>query len=96
MARYHRKGIPVLGEFEPLARKGDDRLLARCAAVLRLAEQLERPRDQTVQGTRLELRDGRVDLRLEAEADVTIARWAAERQGELFELAFGRELRVSG
>ena len=41
-ARYHRKGQPGLGEFAPLARKGDDALLARCSAVLRLAEQLER------------------------------------------------------
>jgi exopolyphosphatase/guanosine-5'-triphosphate,3'-diphosphate pyrophosphatase len=37
-----------------------------------------------------------VEIRLEADEDVTIARWAAERQGDLFERAFGRELRVSG
>ena len=42
MARYHRKGSPTLGELAPLMRKGDDELLARCSALLRLAEQLER------------------------------------------------------
>ena len=39
--------------------------------------------------------DGHVVLRLEADEDVTVARWAAERQRDLFERAFGRELRVS-
>jgi exopolyphosphatase/guanosine-5'-triphosphate,3'-diphosphate pyrophosphatase len=95
MARYHRKGSPGLGEFAPLAREGDEELLARCAAVLRLAEQLERPRDQTVHGARVELVDGRAELHLEHSEDVTVARWAAERQRDLFERAFGRELRIA-
>ena len=48
LARYHRKGSPGLGEFAALARDGDEELLERCAALLRMAEQLERARDQTV------------------------------------------------
>ncbi len=94
-ARYHRKGQPGLGEFAPLARKGDDALLARCSAALRLAEQLERPRDQTVRHARVVVEDGRVELRLEAKADVTISRWAAQRQADLFRRAFGKELTVT-
>jgi exopolyphosphatase/guanosine-5'-triphosphate,3'-diphosphate pyrophosphatase len=94
IARYHRKGLPALGELAPLARRGDERLLARCAAVIRLAEQLERPRDQTVEGARVAVVDGHVELALEHTADVTVARWAAQRQGDLFERAFGRELRI--
>jgi exopolyphosphatase/guanosine-5'-triphosphate,3'-diphosphate pyrophosphatase len=69
-------------------------MLARCSAVLRLAEQLERPRDQTVQGTDVAVHDGTVELRLRSEEDVTVARWAAARQAELFARAFGRELSV--
>jgi exopolyphosphatase / guanosine-5'-triphosphate,3'-diphosphate pyrophosphatase len=95
IARYHRKGTPSLGEFEPLARKGDERLLARAAATLRLAEQLERSRDQTVRSTRIDVRDGQVRLELEATEDVTIARWAAERQRDVFARAFGRELTIA-
>jgi exopolyphosphatase/guanosine-5'-triphosphate,3'-diphosphate pyrophosphatase len=95
MARYHRKGAPQLGEFAPLGRPGDERLLARCAAILRLAEQLERARDQAVRHAHVALRDGDVDLRLEADGDVTIARWAAERHRDLFRTAFGRRLTVS-
>jgi exopolyphosphatase / guanosine-5'-triphosphate,3'-diphosphate pyrophosphatase len=92
MARYHRKGSPGLGEFAPLAREGDEALVERCSAVLRLAEQLERPRDQTVEGLAVEVEDGQVALRLEHTEDVTVARWAAERQRDVFKKAIGREL----
>ena len=47
-ARYHRKGNPGLGEFSALARDGDEELLNRLAAAVRIAEQLERSRDQAV------------------------------------------------
>ena len=47
-ARYHRKGNPGLGEFAALARPGDEALLNRIAAAVRIAEQLERSRDQAV------------------------------------------------
>ena len=92
LARYHRKGSPGLGEFSALARDGDEALVERCAAVLRLAEQLERPRDQTVEGLAVEVEDGQVALQLQHSEDVTVARWAAERERELFEKALGREL----
>ena len=93
-ARYHRKGTPTLGEFASLAREGDEELLTRVAAAVRIAEQLERSRDQAVRAFDVDVRNGRVELRLRADEDVTIARWATERQGDVFKLAFGRELRV--
>jgi exopolyphosphatase/guanosine-5'-triphosphate,3'-diphosphate pyrophosphatase len=94
-ARYHRKGQPGMREFAPLARKGDEELLARCSAILRIAEQLERPRDQTVQHAEVVVTDGRVELRLRSRSDVTVSRWGAQRQADLFRRAFGRELDVS-
>ena len=95
MARYHRKGAPTLGQLSALGRDGDQELLERCAAVLRLAEQLERSRDQAVDRVKVDVTNGTVTLCLEAHEDVAIARWAAERQRDLFEKAFGRELEVS-
>ena len=94
IVRYHRKGKPALGEFAALARRGDEALLARCAAVLRVAEQLERSRDQTVRGVDVAV-DGDVLLRLHSGEDTSVARWAAQRQAEVFRRAFGRELVVS-
>jgi exopolyphosphatase/guanosine-5'-triphosphate,3'-diphosphate pyrophosphatase len=95
IARYHRKGNPSLGPFAPLARDGDERLVTRCAALLRLGEQLERSRDQAVRTARVEVHDRRAELRLEGDEDLTVARWAAEGQRELFEQAFGKELAVT-
>ena len=89
------QGQPVAGVGVAAARAGDDDLLARCAALLRVAEQLERSRDQAVRAAHVGVDDGHVELALEADEDVTVARWAAERQSDLFERAFGRELGVS-
>jgi exopolyphosphatase/guanosine-5'-triphosphate,3'-diphosphate pyrophosphatase len=97
MARYHRKGTPALGAFAPLCSAGDEELLLRGAALLRIAEQLERNRDQVVKAARLrrDSRDGAVLLELDAIGDTSVARWGAERQGELFERAFGAPLTVA-
>ena len=70
-------------------------MLDRLAAAVRIAEQLERSRDQSVHACDVHVRDGHVDLRLHADEDVTIARWATERQGDVFRRAFGRDLNVT-
>jgi hypothetical protein len=59
-----------------------------------LAEQLERSRDQLVREARVEVQDGTVRLQLVADGDVSVARWGAQRQAELFESAFGRRLEI--
>jgi exopolyphosphatase/guanosine-5'-triphosphate,3'-diphosphate pyrophosphatase len=63
--------------------------------MVRLAEQLERSRDQAVRSADVHVRDGVVELRLRADEDVTIARWAAERQADVFRAAFGKDLAVT-
>jgi len=95
MTRYHRKGSPTLGQFAALGRDGDEEMLTRGSAVLRVAEQLERSRDQAVDRVRVRLDDGRVELTLDAHEDVAIARWAALNEAEVFKKAFGRELAIS-
>jgi exopolyphosphatase/guanosine-5'-triphosphate,3'-diphosphate pyrophosphatase len=95
MCRYHRKGNPSLGEAAGLARKGDLALLERCSATLRIAEQLERSRDQAVDEIAVRVRDGVARLKVRAHDDVTVGRWAAQRQRDIFEEAFGLELEIS-
>ena len=92
--RYHRKGTPSLGPFAPLALEGDAERLDRMATLLRLAEDLERSRDQLVREAHVSLDDGRVRVGLVTEEDARVALWAAGREGELFERAFGRGLEV--
>jgi len=96
ISRYHRKGAPKLGEMAALARPGDDDLLQRCSLLLRLAEHLERGRDQAVSEARLRSGGHAIDLHLEAAGDLTLPRWSVERYGddEAFERVFGRRLLI--
>ena len=77
-----------------MARPGDDRLLERCAVILRLAEHLERGRDQSVSRARLDTSGDDVDLHLQAAGDLTLPRWSVERYGddEAFRRVFHRRL----
>lgn len=94
-ARYHRKGMPDPGPLRALFGEGDPERLDRCAVLLRLAEDLERSRDQLVRGTEIALRENEVELRLIAEGEAAVPRWAANRERELFTRAFHRELAVA-
>jgi exopolyphosphatase/guanosine-5'-triphosphate,3'-diphosphate pyrophosphatase len=94
-ARYHRKGMPDPGPLRALFGPAEQEQLNRCSTLLRLAEDLERSRDQLVRGTSVSMQDGEVELRLRAQGPSVVARWAAAREGELFERAFGRGLRVA-
>jgi exopolyphosphatase / guanosine-5'-triphosphate,3'-diphosphate pyrophosphatase len=94
-ARYHRKGMPVPGPMAALFGDGDAARLDRCAALLRLAEDLERSRDQLVRDTRIALHEEDVELRLVIDGDSAVPRWAAARERELFARAFHRGLSVA-
>jgi exopolyphosphatase/guanosine-5'-triphosphate,3'-diphosphate pyrophosphatase len=96
MSRYHRKGTPKLGELARLAQPGDEELLERCAVILRIAEHLERGRDQSVSDVRLWANGDGVDLHLEAAGDLMLPRWSVERygDGEIFERVFHRRLLI--
>jgi exopolyphosphatase/guanosine-5'-triphosphate,3'-diphosphate pyrophosphatase len=96
MTRYHRKGIPKLGAIEALSQPGDEELLDRCSVILRLAEHLERGRDQSVSEAHLDTNGDGVDLHLKAGGDLTLPRWSVERYGddEAFERVFDRRLLI--
>ncbi len=92
--RYHRKDMPTPGPLRALFQKGDRQRLDRCAALLRLAEDLERSRDQTVTDAELTATNGEVELRLVGKGLTAVPLWAASRERDLFERAFQRELAV--
>ena len=94
-ARYHRKGMPDLGPFAGLARPGDEQCLDRLSVLLRLAEDLERSRDQLVRAAHVARADSEVLLELDAPGEARVARWAAERETDLFARAFGRDLAIT-
>jgi exopolyphosphatase/guanosine-5'-triphosphate,3'-diphosphate pyrophosphatase len=96
MTRYHRKGAPKLGYLAVLTQEGDEDVLDRCSVILRLAEHLERGRDQSVSEARLRANGRGVDLHLEAAGDLTLQRWSVDRygDGEAFQRVFGRRLLI--
>lgn len=102
-ARYHRKGMPDPGPMAALFGDGDAERLDRCAVLLRLAEDLERSRDQLVRAARFAAVTSNgaggaptgIELRLISDGETAVPRWAARRESELFARAFGRPLRVA-
>ncbi len=94
-ARYHRKGTPDAGPMAGLlCDKPELARLNRMSVLLRLAEGLERSRDQSIHEAHLEVGGKRARLRLVADGDTAVPRWAAGRETELFHRAFGRALEV--
>ncbi len=94
-ARYHRKGMPDAGELSGLLRTKDQLArLDRMATLLRLAEDLERSRDQSVREAHLAVDGSTATLELVSATDASVPRWAARREVELFQRAFGRTLVV--
>lgn len=93
LVRYHRKGTPSAGGLEDVLQDGDMERVARLAALLRLAEYLERSKAQRVTGLKSHLSDGYVQLQLLG--DVTeIERREAEVRKGLFEEAYGVTLEL--
>jgi exopolyphosphatase/guanosine-5'-triphosphate,3'-diphosphate pyrophosphatase len=98
IARYHRKGTPDASELGDLARKGDAHRLRLLCGVIRLAEQLERSRDQAIAGVRVSANGAAVTLDADAhpDRDATVPIWAARRNSDLLADAVGREVEVAG
>ena len=93
LVRYHRKGDVVLGEYQKIMAPSDGERAARLAALLRLAEYLERSKSQVVQSLHVELGETvRVITRNVGDAAVEI--WDANRRAGLFQKAFGRPIEI--
>ncbi len=95
LVRHHRRGD--IKTSEPLfgSLSGADReRVRRLAALLRLADGLDRGRRGVVTQVRAQITDNIVLLRLRAGGDAELELWATRRKRELFEKVFDRELEV--
>jgi exopolyphosphatase/guanosine-5'-triphosphate,3'-diphosphate pyrophosphatase len=93
MARYHRRGRPrkshsALSSLSPGAR----RAVQVGAAVLRLAESLDRSHSQVIDELELQEATDRFRLVVRAHGPVELERWAAGRQTAAMERLLGRPL----
>jgi exopolyphosphatase / guanosine-5'-triphosphate,3'-diphosphate pyrophosphatase len=93
LVRYHRKGDVVVDEYRDILHAGDGERLARIAALLRLAEYLERSKSQVIQGLHVEMGDP-IRVVTRAIGDATVEVWDANRRAGLFQKAFGRAIEI--
>jgi exopolyphosphatase/guanosine-5'-triphosphate,3'-diphosphate pyrophosphatase len=64
------------------------------AAILRLAEALDREHGNKVQSLKLTVRREKVYLMLRGEGDLLLERWALNHRAELFEKTFKKKIVV--
>jgi exopolyphosphatase/guanosine-5'-triphosphate,3'-diphosphate pyrophosphatase len=95
---YHRKGEPDTRLWREVLTPGDAERTRRLAALVRLAEYLDRSRTQAVARVQLEPQ-GRKRLRLRVTprraADARVEVWEAQRNADLFEAAFDCKLDIA-
>ena len=96
LCRYHRKSLPALRHPEFVALADARRpVLTLLAPLLRLADALNRSRDQRVRSITCEPRESGLLLTLESTADVSLELWAVERAAASFRQAYQRQILVT-
>jgi exopolyphosphatase/guanosine-5'-triphosphate,3'-diphosphate pyrophosphatase len=93
LARYHRKSSPKtahepFAKLSPKARK----VVRVGAAILRVADALDRTHCGAVSGLKVKLGDHRVKLTLTARGDTEMELWAARKKMALFAEVFDRTM----
>ena len=95
VARYHRRTPPSRrqADFRQAGRKRR-KVIKRLAAILRLAENLDRSHAQTITGLEFHDRGDDALLQIRTAGDAELELWAAQRHSAPFERMIGKPLRV--
>jgi exopolyphosphatase/guanosine-5'-triphosphate,3'-diphosphate pyrophosphatase len=95
VARYHGKARPKKGDraYTALGREGR-RTVRWLAALLRIAEALDRSQYQLVRGVKVSRAGGALTLRLEARENARLELWAARERAGLLSKILRRPVRV--
>jgi len=95
LARYHRGGEPRASSDGMAAVAMERRdAVTRLAALLRVADGLDRGRAAAVGPIGVSLDDTRVRIQVGAEGDIDVDLWGGRRKRELFERVFDRRLEL--
>jgi len=97
VARYHRKSGPKPSHknYEQLSQRQKNLVLV-LAAILRIANAMDRDRSGSVKGIELTFKKPKFVMRLKGEGDLLLAKWALTTRSDLFEQVFGGKLTVEG
>jgi exopolyphosphatase/guanosine-5'-triphosphate,3'-diphosphate pyrophosphatase len=95
VARYHRGEAPGPSHAHYADRSaGEQRRIRQLAALLRIAEGLDRSHFQNVTALRARLTQTALTLSVATKGDPQLEVWSGTEEGALFEAAFGRTFRV--
>jgi exopolyphosphatase/guanosine-5'-triphosphate,3'-diphosphate pyrophosphatase len=95
LCRYHRKTLPNAAHHPYQSLSAEERrMLLMMIPILRLADNLDRSRDERIQGVECRLRDGEVVLQVRSRGDIDLEQWGAERAGEVFQQVYNRPIAV--
>lgn len=93
VARYHRRAEPKDSHYLYSDLKEDDRRrVARMAAILRVADALDREHLQRVPSVKARVADGRLVLEMEGRGDLLLEYWALRKKGRMFDSVYGLEV----
>jgi exopolyphosphatase/guanosine-5'-triphosphate,3'-diphosphate pyrophosphatase len=90
VVRYHRKAGPAPSHigFMALSRENRTRVM-KLAAILRVADALDRGHNQRVQGIEAEIRDGAFLIHPDGVAELSVERRSMEEKADIFGEVFG-------
>lgn len=96
VVRYHRGSLPKPTHADYMALSEEDReRVCKLAALLRLAEGLDRSHNQNVRALHVRLEPNQLVLHLETRGDPELEIWKVQRSAELFERTFKRAVTVT-
>jgi len=90
--RYHRKAPPASTHVNFIALPREDRVaVMKLAAILRVADALDRGHDQRVRDPTFERQEERFIIRAAGVVDLSLERLSLAEKGDMFEDVFGLE-----
>jgi exopolyphosphatase/guanosine-5'-triphosphate,3'-diphosphate pyrophosphatase len=92
VVRYHRKSPPAPTHVNFIALPREDRIVVmKLAAILRVADSLDRGHDRRVRGVSFERREERFVIKPSGDVDLSLERLSLAEKGDMFEDVFGIE-----
>ena len=93
--RYHRRSAPKPSHLEYMSMTRRQRMVVnRLAAILRVADALDRGHARIVRTFQCECKDDEFTIAVQGVADLTLERRALVSKGDLFEEIYGLRIRI--
>jgi len=97
VGRYHRRSMPKASHTEYTSLSPENRLLvSKLAAILRVADSLDRSHTGRLRGLKIQVEDERLVLFSPAFRDLGLERWGLSRKADMFEDVFGLRVVMMG